>query len=393
MVRDAAAKGLRLRALGAGTRGGLGRPPSAATVPIETAGLARLLRYDPDDLTVSAEAGMAFGELQERLRERGQWLPVNPPGAADSTLGGLLATGASGALRGRYGSWRDLVLGMTVVLSSGERVKSGGQVVKNVAGYDLHKLHLGALGTLGLIGSVNLRVQPLPRERRLVLLGCESRAEAARIAVDLAASQLEPAAVEVVARGDENRPIASPGQAARTSPLHEMTRHPVFLAVRLAGGLADCEHGAAVVLKAGRDDASACYGGDECLTAWRELDQLPASGATVCRISTSPARAARLAASGPDGGATVLIADFMSGVVHIAWGAGADAVKIASVVDSLRGELGREGNVVLTAAEPAVRERVDVWGPRPPGYALMAAVKRALDPAGLWNPGCFVGEL
>ncbi|NTW02314.1 MAG: FAD-binding oxidoreductase, partial [Oscillochloris sp.] len=136
---------------GGGTRQGLGGGPARYDIALHLAGLSRVVEYTPADMVIRVEAGVTLGQVQDLLAQHGQWLPWDPPLPYQATIGGLLASGASGLLRLSYGTPRDWTLGMRVALGDGRLVKSGAQVVKNVAGYDTHKLHIGALGTLGVI--------------------------------------------------------------------------------------------------------------------------------------------------------------------------------------------------------------------------------------------------
>src|SRR5919108_3018793 len=174
-LRDASARGQPIVPWGAGTLQHLGAPPPPDAVVLETGALGRLVDYTPGDLTITVEAGMPIDALQATLGEQGQWLPWDPPAPGAATVGGLLAAGASGPLRLGFGSPRDWVLGMRVALGDGRLVKSGGKVVKNVAGYETHKLHIGALGTLGVIIDVTFKVSPLPERMGSLVFLCPAR--------------------------------------------------------------------------------------------------------------------------------------------------------------------------------------------------------------------------
>ena len=166
IVRFAAAEKLAVVPMGARTKLQLGAPPKRCELAIELTRLDRVLAYDPADLTLSVEAGIPLAQLQRALAEERQFLPLDPPFAAQATLGGILATNASWPLRHANGTARDFVLGLEFITGEGARTKSGARVVKNVAGYDLHKLMIGALGTLGVITRVNFRTFPLPPASR-----------------------------------------------------------------------------------------------------------------------------------------------------------------------------------------------------------------------------------
>src|SRR3954470_11469733 len=167
LLREASAAGRAVRPVGAGTKLDWGAPGPAEAEELETAGLGRILEHNVGDFTAVLEAGVALSEAQAAFAEEKQMLAVDPAlgadgSAAGATIGGVMAANDSGPLRHRYGGMRDLVVGMTVALSDGTLARSGGKVIKNVAGYDLAKLFTGSCGTLGLIVRVAVRLHPLP---------------------------------------------------------------------------------------------------------------------------------------------------------------------------------------------------------------------------------------
>src|SRR5919201_4924094 len=147
---------------GGGTQLDLGMPPTRADLLLETGQLHRVVEYEPADLTVTVEAGMRFGELQRLLGDNGQFLALDPPADAEASIGGLIATNASGPLRFSYGTARDLVIGTRVANPDGTLTHAGGRVVKNVAGDHLNKLYIGSLGTLGIIVELSFKLAPVP---------------------------------------------------------------------------------------------------------------------------------------------------------------------------------------------------------------------------------------
>ncbi|HEU0168162.1 MAG TPA: FAD-binding oxidoreductase, partial [Chloroflexota bacterium] len=169
VVREAADNGWAVLPRGGGTQLDLGAPPRAFDVALCLANLNRVVEYEPADLVVTVEAGIRLGELQRILGEHGQFLALDPPLAEKATIGGILAANASGPQRVRYGTARDLLLGIKVVTADGRVTKSGGRVVKNVTGYDMGKLYTGSLGTLGLIAEASFKLAPLPQREATVL--------------------------------------------------------------------------------------------------------------------------------------------------------------------------------------------------------------------------------
>jgi glycolate oxidase FAD binding subunit len=162
IVKYVAAEKLALIASGARTKVGIGLPPERYDIALDMTRLNRIIAYDPGDLTLSVEAGVSLRKVAEALAEHRQFLPLAVPFFDRATVGGTIASGVDTPLRQFYGTARDYVLGMEFVLGEGVRSKSGGNVVKNVTGYDLHKLMIGSLGTLGVITRVNFKTFPMP---------------------------------------------------------------------------------------------------------------------------------------------------------------------------------------------------------------------------------------
>ncbi len=183
------------------TKDRLGGPTTAAAETLTTAGLRRLLQYEPQDLTVSVEAGMPFAELQRTLAEKGQMLPLDPftgPGWESATVGGVLGANLSGPRRRLYGTARDMVIGMTFATLEGKLVQTGGMVVKNVAGLDMGKLMIGSFGTLAAITSVNFKVFPVPLFSRTFVMEFPTVSKAFSERDRILKGQLPPAAIDVV---------------------------------------------------------------------------------------------------------------------------------------------------------------------------------------------------
>jgi glycolate dehydrogenase FAD-binding subunit len=192
---------LTILARGGGSRIDLGDIPERLDVMIETTQLTRLLEHEAPDLTCHVEAGLTLGALQAQLAKKGQWIALDPPDAEQATIGGILASNASGPKRLRYGSARDMVIGLHVVQANGEIGRSGGNVVKNVAGYDLNKLYIGSLGTLGIIIDANFKLQPLPPKERTLILTFSNAADAMRTVTAILGSLLTPSAIELIDSG------------------------------------------------------------------------------------------------------------------------------------------------------------------------------------------------
>src|SRR5262252_4054274 len=181
---------------GGGTKLGWGNPPSRGDIILSTAGLNKIIEHAWADLTVTVEAGCTIQTLQETLAPHGQRLALDPLWPEKATVGGILSTNDSGALRLRFGALRDLIIGVTIALPDGTLASSGGKVVKNVAGYDLPKLVTGALGTLGVITRAVFRLHPLPLNTRSFTISVGSPDEAQNMVLAIQDSKLAHVALQ-----------------------------------------------------------------------------------------------------------------------------------------------------------------------------------------------------
>ena len=214
LLAEASAAGQVVVPQGGRTALSLGRPLDRYDVALDLSGLDSAVAYEPDDVTVTVGAGMSLRALQSMLAEYGQYLPIDPPPDGRVSIGGLLATARPGAWRGQLPAARDLLLGATVATPSGELVRTGGRVVKNVSGYDLHRLHTGALGVFGVIVEASFKLATLPPGTRTLAVPRERIEDASALALELrelglplrALSVLSPQAAAVA--GLEERPHA-----------------------------------------------------------------------------------------------------------------------------------------------------------------------------------------
>ncbi len=197
MIRESALAKRGLVTEGRGTKRHFGPAPPEGTARVSLRALNRVIAYEPGDMVVCVEAGIRLADLQRELAKHNQWLPIDPP-FSDATLGGILATHSSGPRRLGYGTAKDLLLGARVIGASGASSKSGGRVVKNVSGYDLHKLQVGAFGTLGVIVEANFRVRAIPEAAAVLWLAAPSLADSHQTLLDVAATPLHPCALEAL---------------------------------------------------------------------------------------------------------------------------------------------------------------------------------------------------
>ena len=176
-------------------------PTNRSDVSISTAGLQRILQYEPHDLTISVEAGLAWSEFERALAANRQMVPLDPPWSSAATVGGVIASNSSGPRRRLYGTARDFVIGMKFATLEGKLAQSGGMVVKNVAGLDMAKLMIGSFGTLAAIAVVNFKVLPAPESERSFLVPFSTLAEAIAARNTLLKSVLQPSAVDLLNPG------------------------------------------------------------------------------------------------------------------------------------------------------------------------------------------------
>ena len=201
IVKLAAGDGLALVTCGARSKLGMGMPPRKYDLALDLARLNRVIAYDPGDLTLGVEAGIPLGILADELRKHSQFLPLAVPFFRSATAGGTIASGVDTPLRQFYGTARDYILGMEFITGSGILTKSGGRVVKNVTGYDLHKLMIGAMGTLGVITKINFRTFPLAAETRAFVASFAEAKGALALRDLIADSPLRPLSLDILSPG------------------------------------------------------------------------------------------------------------------------------------------------------------------------------------------------
>lgn len=359
-------RGLAVAPRGGGTKGGWGAPPARVELLLSTDRLSSVREHAWGDLTVTVEAGCTVASLQAALAGAGQRLAADPVRPEAATVGGVLATNDTGALRLRYGTLRDLVLGVTVALADGTLARSGGRVVKNVAGYDLPKLLTGSYGTLGVVTSATFRLHPLPAATADVTLETAGAVEANELAQRVVDSQLSASCVQVRA-------------SSGTRP---------FVDVRFEGTAPEPRAAAVAALGSRAATPAAAW-------RWRER-LLAASGPAVAlRAGVVPTEIGRFAAAVAEAGERL---GFEWTIVAQADGAaalglaGVGAGTVGPALEALR-EAARGGWVAVAACPDELRPDADAWGPPVPGLSLMRRVKEQFDPRGIMNPGRFMGGI
>jgi len=384
VLRVAAAHRAAVAPWGGGTQQLIGAPPERLDLVVRTGRLSRVLTHEPDDLTISVEAGMTLAALREHLARHRQMLPVDAPLPSRATIGGLIATAADGPRRLGYGTLRDLLIGITVVEADGRVSRGGGMVVKNVSGFDMMKLYLGSFGTLAVIASANFKLLPAPRAAGSLLCRFDTPAQAFAAADALQQTQLTPTAVEYL----NAAALAGldTGQAAATGPAQ------CGLLARAEGLLQAVERHlsemGAIAERSGARAIERLEGAQEA-QLWEQVADLPqtaalAPGEAVVKLSVLPGDVEQVVtrveafAAAADGSA-LIGARALSGVIYARL-RGLDGPVLSGTLAELPG-------VQWVATDlPGVPR----WGPPPQGIEVMQRIKREFDPHTMLNPGRFV---
>jgi glycolate dehydrogenase FAD-binding subunit len=339
--------------VGAGTKTGWAAPPASCDLLLRTTELDRVVEHVPGDLVVVAEAGVPLATLQAQLAEHGQMLALDPP-EPGATLGGVVSANASGPRRLRYGTARDLLIGVTVVLADGTTARSGGKVVKNVAGYDLGKLYTGAHGALGVVVSTTWRLHPLPAAAGAVVVPVADAAEAGRLAALVTRSTLTPTAVEL--RWDKG--------SGELVVLFESIEASV-----------DAQSAAAIEL----------LGGGERVAGPPSWFGARPAGGVVLRLAFEPFALPRVLGALPP--AATGTASACTGVAYLSVPTDTDLAALRTAIAP------HDGSAVVLAAPDDLRASLDHWGPVGDTFALMTRVKDQFDPGRRLSPGRLLGGL
>jgi glycolate oxidase FAD binding subunit len=360
---------------GGGTKMHLGDPPTSLDLVVSTARMNEIIEYVPGDQVVRVQAGIRLQDLQEHLSESNQMLAIDPP-EKGATIGGIVAANSSGPRRYKYGTIRDLIIGITVVLHDGTVAKAGSKVVKNVAGYDLSKLFTGSLGTLGIIATANFRLHPVSEASRTVAVEVGSPEAAAGAAQAVMHSQVEPTAVELH-YGEDARQLT------------------VLLESIPAGVEAKVETASFLLNSFGEVRELS----DEEAEHLGPLTPPAVSDESVIKIAAPPADLADmlgsvLGAAERRGLAHPRITGHAaSGVTFVGFSGGDEDAQAGFVGEMREIWVRRGGSVTLQRAPLALKNRVGTWDNGGDYLGLIRRVKEKFDPRGGMNPGRFIGGI
>jgi glycolate oxidase FAD binding subunit len=385
---------------GGGTNMGLGRIPQKVDVVLCVSRLNQVLDLEPGDMTSTVQAGMVLSEYQASLKGHDQFLALDPPAETRATIGGILATNVSGPRRLRYGAARDLLIGVRVAHADGTVTKGGAKVVKNVTGYDMNKLYVGSLGTLGVILEATFRLYPIPPAEHTWAAPFPTASQAREAIAKILDSPLVPSAVELL-----NHSAAL--EVGRQSPIVPGSAG-CLLAVAVASVpeavKAQLEQARKIGKDAGANDGQMLE--DEAhekfwaavrnINGGQDAGIVLKASVLLDKVSDAVTQGERIAEK--HGLAMAIVAEAGTGIVrYYLRGEGAEADRLrrlAEAVDSLRVfATNAKGSLVVLHAPPDIKARVDVWGPVGEALPLMRGLKQQFDPGGILNPGRFVEGL
>lgn len=356
-LADAARAGEAVVPWGGGVRQSLGAPLARYDVALDLRALDAVVEYEPADLTITVQAGMTLARLAALLAEHGQAVALESPFPDRATVGGTLAAGLAGPLSHSLGGPRERLIGLRVALADGSLIRGGGRVVKNVAGYDLPRLFVGSLGTLGVITEASFKLIPLPPVPASVVVHADSAVAAARLAANIVALDLPFRSIEAGTTSD--------GAVVAV----DCSGRPRVVA-RLRAEVAGPAGGAPVDVLEG--DTHAAF-----WRAWQEAGLQ--DGATVVRMVVPPGRTLDLV----EAAGTPLHARPGTGVVRALLEPGTPAADAARLREVAR----RLGGLAILEHGPAeLRRGADAWGPLGP-VAVMARLREEYDPGRSLNPG------
>ena len=382
----ASARGVAVVPAGFGAHLGAGATPRRPFLALSLASLNALMDHQPGNMTLTAQAGMNLAQLQAATAGSGQWLPVDPPFPDQTSVGGLISANLSGPCRFSQGTVRDLLIGITVVRADGSVVKSGGRVVKNVAGYDLGKLYCGTLGTLGVIVEASFKVHTLPQARAAARITCPNPEAAQDLVERILKAPLEPLFIELSGR----IPAAGAGcvLVVGFGGAGEDVADQAITLRSLADGAGGLEELAAAEADALMAELRESRAGDGAFLGLKaSLPTTKAAAFIAALEEEGRASGLAMAVQAHAGNGIIRVRIECPDEPPVEGSARAIVERLRAVVASLGGTL------VVEHADPAIKPGVDLWGGGIEGLALMKRIKQTMDPGDVLSPGRFVGGI
>ena len=412
IVRFAALEKLALIPCGHRTKIEIGMPPARYDVALDMTGLNKIAHYDPGDLTVCVDAGAGFNDLATPLYKQKQFLPLSVPFYFESTIGGIIASGVDSSLRHSYGTARDFLIGAEFVDGTGRLCKSGGRVVKNVTGYDLHKLFIGSLGTLAVITRLNFRTYPAAPSSRGFVISFRSPEDALAFSNLVESTPLRPASIDLISPELMQLFLEAEKNSLEPAGARPQGKFPAdswHLCISLEGTLVVCERASRefsslTTTSAAKHTQLVTLNESEGADLWHYIGQsvpllLEASlAAFIFKISLLPRQAPavlqKLRALADETSLRSAVLALACGVVYFALLPSSDEAvstdrlaEAASAVFSLCSA--ENASATLPWCRTQLKRSINVWGQPRPDLALMRRVKSAFDPQNLFAPGRF----
>lgn len=346
-----------------------------ADVVLSLERMNRIVEYSPPDLTITVEAGLSLNEFINITMPERQWLPLDPPGWINASLGAIAACNSSGALRLGFGTPRDYVIGLKLAHADGTESKSGGRVVKNVAGYDMNKLYVGSYGTLAVITEATFKLRPMPEKSATAMITGKNQKSLIEFAKRVLASELQPSSIFLTKRlfGEQFGDDA--------------------LLLRFIEGEAAVKHQLEWIERAvGNDHQSVIMNEAESELLWTAVADIDRRAANAVRISVLVSKASaafeRLLATCE----CVSVADLGVGIIRMAFDA--DHESAIETMKRLRADATAMGGTLFIERAPeGVKQQIDAWGEVGATTSLMRSIKAKFDPQSLLNPGRFVAGI
>ena len=393
VLQFASKKALSVIPAGAGTKLGIGNLPQKVDIVLATPRLNSVVEYEPADLTVTVEAGIRLTALQTELAQHRQFLPLDPAYSDRCTIGGIVSANASGSLRLRYGTARNQVLGLRVVHADGTVIKSGGKVVKNVAGYDLNKLYIGAFGTLGIVTEVTLKLSPTSAREAILTAGFDNVQDAVKAGLRIVGSQTLPMFVNLSINADSVCGDAT--HARKPTLVVGFGGDPETVVWQLVQCQDIMEQNGAIGVTIIEDKSQQ--------QLWAAIREFPAASRDTKRViaklhlkRTDIAEfAAQFVSEGLNRGVQVM-ALLGSGVLYLAVPVSSDTdfqVLAERLTQLRKSAMETGGNLIVETAPPELKQHIDVWGHLGAAVGLMRQVKVRFDPRGLLNSWRFISSI
>ncbi|XJZ28259.1 FAD-binding oxidoreductase [Bacillota bacterium Lsc_1132] len=379
---------------GAGTKRGFGGLEESADILLSLANYTGIIEHSVGDMILTVKAGTKFKQLQDYLAQHHQKIPLDPPWASEATIGGIIAANDSGPKRLGYGSARDLVIGLRIVYPDGTIIRTGGKTVKNVAGYDMNKLFIGAMGTLGVVSEVTLKLRPQPKFESLILIAFsdEKLDKIHDFAVKLLDSAMEPVSLEVIG----------------PSLAEKLTGNPKYL---LAVSFEDVESSVHYEEEYVRKNLPAgaeivILEQEEAAAFWQRFSEISPNGLEAATENVTKA-SLKIGVKNLDVLKVVKQSSLLQdphnlkieahgglghGIVHVNLiGAGEDVIKAVSLIRTFVASLG--GYTIIKHLPFVYRQQINVWGEKPSYFFLLDGIKTKIDPNRILNTKRFVGGI